>query len=60
VSGVSEDLLKIPDLYDPSQIHDRNPISEILNDSKIMSNQKIGQSKLFLQFLQQIQNLRLY
>jgi hypothetical protein len=60
VSGVSEDLLKVPDLYDLSQVHDRNPIHEILNDSKIMSNQKICQPKLFLQFLEQIQDLRLY
>ena len=42
-----------------AKIHDRDAISDMLHNSKIMRNEKIGKAKPGLQILQQIYHLRL-
>lgn len=44
---------------DPSEIHDRDPIADVLDHRKIVRDKEISQGKLLLQILQQIDHLGL-
>jgi len=47
-------------LNDPAHIHHRDAITHVLHDAEIMADKQIGQAKVFLQFAQQVQYLRLH
>ena len=57
--GVFEDLLRGGQLHDPSQVHDRDAVRNVLHHGQVMGNEDVGQFQLFLEPHQQIENLGL-
>ena len=55
-----EHLLRSATLDDAAEIHHCDIVRQVLNHGKIVSNEQVGDTELFLQILQQIQNLGLY
>src|SRR5579875_2736803 len=45
---------KLDDLTD---VHHRHPIADVFNDAQIVGDEEIGQTKLTLKILQEIQNM---
>ena len=46
-------------LHDAPEIHDRNPVREITDDTEIVRNEEVGQAQFFLQITQKVQDLGL-
>ena len=47
-------------LNDPAHIHHRDAVTHVLHHAEVMADEQIGQAKVFLQFAQQVQDLRLH
>jgi hypothetical protein len=45
---------------DLSEIHDRNPMADVLDDTKIMGDKKVTQAKLILEVHHEVDDLRLH
>ena len=58
---VAEQLARVRKLYNTSEIHDGDPVGQILHHRQVMGDENIGQSQLFLQFtlIEQLEYLRL-
>ena len=52
-------FIRICNLHHPYQIHDCDPVRNMLNDQKVVGNKEIGNAQLFLQILKHVQDLRL-
>ena len=53
------DLLRGRELNDTPEIHHRYPMAHVLHDLKIMGDEQIAQSQLFLQVPEQVHDLSL-
>jgi len=53
------ELFAVSQFDDFSEIHHRHAITDVLYDTEIMGNKKIGQMKFFLQILKKVDDLRL-
>ena len=51
--------ISICDLDNAAEIHHPHPIRDMMHDGKVMGNEQIGQPKIALQVLHDIENLRL-
>src|SRR6516225_9789193 len=47
------------DLHDLAKVHNRHAVADVLHHTQIMRDKEVGEMHLFLQFLEQIDNLRL-
>ena len=54
------DRLRLADLHDTSQIHDRDPIRDLPDDRQVVRDEHVGQREVALEVLQQVENLRLH
>ncbi len=52
--------LRCRQLHHRAEVHDRNPVGDMLDHRKVMGNEQIGHAPFLLQTHQQIDNLRLY
>ena len=52
-----EQCIRRGSLDDAPEIHDRNPVGDVLHDREIMTNEDRRQTQFLLQILQQVQNL---
>ena len=57
VLSMSIQLISISQFNNPPQIHNRDTVSDIFNNTQIMGNKNIGNTALFFQIHQQIQYL---
>ncbi len=58
VPGVGEDLLGRPDLDDPAEVHDRDPVAEVLRAGQVVGDVDVGQSEVLLEVEHQLEDLR--
>ncbi len=47
-------------LYDPSEIHDRHPVSDVFDDRKVVCDEEVRESAIALKVLHEVDDLRLY
>ena len=47
-------------LDDLADIHDRHPVADVGNHAQVVGDEQVGQPHLFLQILEQVQDLRLH
>ena len=59
MEGISVELTPIGYFNQLTQVHHANPVRNMLDDTQIMGDEKIGQAKLMLKVFEQIQNLGL-
>jgi len=59
VLGLGEHAINRAKLNDLSEIHDRNPVSEVANDVKVVANEHIGEAMLIPKVGKQVKNLAL-
>ena len=57
VLGVGEDLLGRPDLDDPAEVHDRDPVAEELRAGQVVGDVDVGEVELLLEVEHQLQDL---
>ena len=58
VLGIIKNLVLRSNLHNFTQIHNRDAITNMFNDRKVVRNEHVGQLQFLLQLFQQIQNLR--
>src|SRR3954447_2911461 len=58
VLGVGVDRLRRPDLDDPAEVHDRDPVAEELRGREVVRDVEVGQVEVALQREHQLQDLR--
>ena len=56
VVGPAEDRLRIADLHDPPEVHDRDPVGEVAHDAKVVRDQQVAGLALGLQLGQDVQD----
>ena len=56
---VPEQLATVGQLGDPAEVHDRDPVADVLDDAHVVGDEHVGQPELALELLQQVQDLRL-
>ncbi len=56
--GVGVDLLGRPELDDPAQVHDRDPVAEELRGREVVGDVDVGEVELRLELDHQLQDLR--
>ena len=59
VMRVLEDRRAIGHLSDAPEVHDRDAIADVLDDTHVVGDEHVGQAKLALERLEQVQDLRL-
>ncbi len=59
MAGAAVETFRRGLLYDGAQIHDGNPLAEMLHQGQVVRNEQIGQAELLLQILEQIDDLGL-
>src|SRR5690625_4380749 len=53
-------LIPAGQLHDLAHVHDQNPVGHVPDDGQVMGNENQRQAQLFLQVLEQVDDLRLY
>ena len=56
---VPEQLATVGQLGDPAEVHDRDPVADVLDDAHVVGDEHVGQPELALELLQQVQDLGL-
>jgi hypothetical protein len=59
MKGRPEECVLLRELDDLSEIHDGDPVADVLDHREIMRNEEVGELQLLLQVPQQIDDLRL-
>ena len=54
-----EQLAPVGQLGDPAEVHDRDPVADVLDDAHVVGDEHVGQAELALELLEQVQDLRL-
>ena len=54
-----EQLHPVGQLGDPAEVHDRDPVADVLDDAHVVGDEDIGQAQLALELLEQVEDLRL-
>jgi hypothetical protein len=57
--GILVEELGWSHLHDPSQVHDRDVVTDMSDDIEVMGDEEISQPEFFLQILQQVDDLGL-
>ena len=57
VAGVGEDLLGRADLDDPAEVHDRDPVAEVLRAGEVVGDVDVGEPEVLLEVEHQLQDL---
>src|ERR1700682_2070019 len=60
VQRAQVELCSAGDLYNPTQIHDGDPIGDVLNHGESVRDEEISKPKLLLQILQEVYHLGLH
>ena len=55
-----EDLVRRPQLREPAQVHDADPVGDVVDDGEVVGDEEVGQPELPLQVLHEVQDLRLH
>src|SRR5262245_31330786 len=58
MSWIREQLVRSRGLDDAAEIHDGNPIGDVLDHRKIVRNEDVGQGKAFAKVGEQVEHLR--
>ena len=56
---LAEQLAPVGQLGDPAEVHDRDPVADVLDDAHVVGDEDVGQAELALELLEQVQDLRL-
>ena len=59
MEGMCEDLVGIAQLNHVAQVHNADTVGDVLNDRQVVGDEQVGQVLLFLQILEQVDNLSL-
>ncbi len=54
-----EDLFGVPQFDDLAEVHDRNAVTDLTDDTKIVRDEQQRQPQLLLQVLEKVQDLTL-
>ena len=57
VLRICVDSLRSVELHDTSQIHDHDPVADVLDDAEVMGDENISQVKLLLQAAEEVDDL---
>ena len=57
--GMIDDLVRFGRFHNPSQIHHRDPLADMLNHQQVVGNEEIGNAQLLLKLLKGVDDLRL-
>ena len=60
MARVVEDFTRRADLDDPAQVHDGDPVRQVAHDGQVVRDEQQGQTQLFAELAEQIQDLRLH
>jgi hypothetical protein len=47
------------DLAEPAQVHDRDPVADLLDQRQVVGDEQVGQAELAAQLLEQVEHLGL-
>ncbi len=59
MQGVVEDVVGLSELYHIPEVHDPDRVGDVLYNREVVGNEEVGQSVLFLQVLQEVDDLSL-
>ena len=59
MAGIGVDLVRTSDFDDPAQIHDRDPVGNVLHHRKVVRDEEVGQAEVALQVQKQVDHLAL-
>ena len=54
-----EQCSSVGELRDAAEVHDRDPVADVLDDAHVVGDEEVGQPELALELLEQVQDLRL-
>ena len=54
VRGPVVDVLDVPDLGDPAEVHDRDPVGDVPDHGQVVRHEQVGQPQPVLQLLEQV------
>ena len=54
-----EEFVRIRELDDAAEVHDRDPVADVLHDGKIVGDEQIREFEFLLQVYQEVDDLRL-
>ena len=57
--GRRNSVAPVGQLGDPAEVHDRDPIADVLDDAHVVGDEHVGQPELALELLEQVEDLRL-
>ena len=58
-AGDPEDLGGRRDLHDPSDVHHRHAVADVLHNAKVVRNEEVGQPQIVLQVFEEVEDLGL-
>ena len=56
---VAEQLAPVGQLGDPTEVHDRHPVADVLDDAHVVGHEDVGQAELTLELVEQVEDLGL-
>jgi len=59
VARVSVDLVDVGQLRHHAQVHDPDPVADVLHDGQVVGDEQVGQPQLLLEVVEEIQDLAL-
>ena len=59
VLRITVQVRRLRELHNAAEIHDRDPIADVLNEGQVVSNEAVGQPEFALQVSEQVDALRL-
>src|SRR6266513_199703 len=57
--GVAEQLFGLRQFHDLPEVHDGDPVADVLHDRQVVRDEQVRQPELLLQLLQEVEHLRL-
>ena len=60
ISWVRQNLLAVSFFDDKAAVHNKEAVAQMLNDSEVMGDEKVGEAVFLLEIMQKINDLRLY
>ena len=60
VIGASEHLQGRPFFHHTAEIHNGDPVRDVLHDAEIVADEQVGKAELLAQIHKQVEDLRLY
>src|SRR5215210_8108669 len=60
MAGLGVERLPVGDLYYLAEVHYGDPVRDVLDDGEVVGDEDVGEVELFLEVLQEVDDLSLY